>query len=59
MAAQHKACGAQPGLPAVFRPDRRRVVEQAVFFLLLGQPSELGVKGMIGRQKRLLAMEDR
>ena len=40
-------------------PDRRRVVEQAVLFLLLGQPRELGVEGMIGRQKRLLAMEDR
>jgi hypothetical protein len=47
MAAQRKARGVQPGLPAVFRPDRRRVVEQTVFFLLLGQPSELGVKGMI------------
>jgi hypothetical protein len=59
MASQHKARGVQPGLPADFRPDRRRVVEQTVFFLLLGQPGELGVEGMIGRQERLLAMEDR
>jgi hypothetical protein len=59
MAAEHKACGAQSGLPAVLRPDRRRVTEQPVFFLLLGQPGELGAEGMIGRQKRLLAMENR
>jgi hypothetical protein len=59
MAAQHKARGPQPCLPAVFRPDRRRVVEPTAFFLLLGQPSELGVKGMIGRKERLLAMQDR
>jgi hypothetical protein len=30
-----------------------------VFFLLPAQPGELGVERMIGRQKRLLAMEDR
>jgi hypothetical protein len=30
-----------------------------MFFLLLSQSGELGVKGMIGRQKRLLAMENR
>ena len=30
-----------------------------MFFLLPGQPRELGVEGMIGRQERLLAMEDR
>jgi hypothetical protein len=58
MASQHKARGVQPGLPADFRPDRRRVVEQTVFFLLLAEPRELGVEGMIGRQKRLFAMED-
>ena len=59
MAAQHKARRIQPRLPASLRPDRRRVVEQTAFFLLLGQPSELGVEGMIGRQERLLAMQDR
>jgi hypothetical protein len=59
MAAQHEARRVQPGLPAVFRPDRRRVVEQTVFFLLLAQPGELGVKGMIGPKERLLAMQDR
>jgi hypothetical protein len=30
-----------------------------VFFLLLGQPGEFGVEGMIGRQKRVFAMQDR
>jgi hypothetical protein len=59
MAAQHKARLGQPGLPAFLGPDRRRVVEQTVFFLLLGQPGELGVEGMIGREECLLAMEDR
>jgi hypothetical protein len=59
MSSQHKAGRVQPGLPAIPRPDRRRVVEQTVFFLLLGQPGELGVEGMIGRQERLLAIEDR
>ena len=59
MAAKHKASLGQSGLPAFLRPDRRRVVEQTVFFLLLGQPRELGVERMIGRQECLLAMEDR
>jgi hypothetical protein len=59
MAAQNEARRVQPGLPAVFRPDRRRVAEQTVFFLLLGQSGELGTEGMIGRQESLLAMEDR
>jgi hypothetical protein len=30
-----------------------------VFFLLLGQPGELAVEGMIGREECLLAMENR
>ena len=30
-----------------------------MFFLLLGQSRKLGMEGMISRQKRLLAMEDR
>jgi hypothetical protein len=59
MAAQHKARGVQPGLPAFLRPDPRCVVEQPVFFLLLAQPGELVTEGMIGRQERFLAMEDR
>jgi hypothetical protein len=59
MASKHKARGVQPGLPADFRPDRRRVVEQTVFFLLFGQRGELGVERMIGRQERLIAVEDR
>jgi hypothetical protein len=59
MAAQHKSRGVQPGLPGVFRPDRRRVVEQALFFLLPGEPGELYVEGIIGREECLLAMENR
>jgi hypothetical protein len=59
MAAQHKARGVQPGLPAFLRPDRRCVVEQPVFFLLLAQPGDLGVDGMIGCEQCLLAMKDR
>jgi hypothetical protein len=35
MAAQDEARRIQPGLPEGCRPDRRRVVEQTVFFLLL------------------------
>jgi hypothetical protein len=59
MAAEHKARGPQPGLPAFLRPDRRRVVEQTVFFLLLRQPGELGVERMIACEKRFLPMQDR
>ena len=59
MAAEHKARRGQPGLPAVLRPDRRRVVEQTVFFLLLRQPGELGVERMIACEKRFLPMQDR
>jgi len=33
----------QPGLPPFPRANRRRVVEQSVFFLLLAQPGKLGV----------------
>ena len=59
MSSQHKAPLGEAGLPAVLRPDRRRVVEQTVFFLLLSQPGELGMEWMVGRQESLLAMEDR
>src|SRR5258708_7923777 len=52
-AASSRAC--QPS----FVPIVAVFVEQTVFFLLLGQPSELGVQGMIGRKERLLAMQDR
>jgi hypothetical protein len=49
MAAEPEAPLGQPGLPAFFGPDCRPVVEQTVFLLLLGQPCELGVEGMIDR----------
>jgi hypothetical protein len=50
---------AQPRLPTFPRADRRGVVQQAVLFLLLRQSGELGVQGVIARQKRLLAVQDR
>jgi len=59
MAAQRESSRIQPGLPAILGPDRLRVVKQAVLFLLLGQPGELGVQRMIGREKGFLAVEDR
>ena len=44
MAAKHKTLCVQPGLPAFLGADRRRVVQQPVLLLLLGQPGELGVE---------------
>jgi hypothetical protein len=49
----------QPRLPAVSGSDGGGVVEEAVFFLLLGQAGKLGIEGMVGRKECLLAMEDR
>ena len=48
----------QPLLPAFTCADRRRLVEQAVFFLLLGQPGELGYELVSRWEERFLAMED-
>ncbi len=48
----------QPLLPALARADRRRLVEQTVFFLLLGQPGEFGHELVPGRKERFLAVED-
>ncbi len=48
----------QPLLPALARADRRRLVEQTVFFLLLGQPGEFGHELVPGRKERFLAGED-
>ncbi len=59
MPAKGKAHLAQPGLPTIPRSNRRRVVQQAVLLFLSRQPGELAVQGMIGRQKHLLAMQDR
>jgi hypothetical protein len=50
---------ARAASPAFIGPDPCRIVEQAVLFLLLGQPGELGVEGMIDSEECLLAMENR
>jgi hypothetical protein len=41
------------------RPDGGGVVEEAVFFFLLGQLGEFGVEGVFGCEHGLLAVEDR
>jgi hypothetical protein len=56
--AEREARGAHTGSPAFPRANRRRVVEQPVFFLLLAQARELGVEGVIGRHERFLAVVD-
>jgi len=59
MPAKREAGLAQPGPPAISRPDCGRIVEQTMFLLLPGQAGKLRVEWMIGREERLLAMEDR
>jgi hypothetical protein len=58
MPAERKPPLLQPPLPSLSRADRRGVIEQPVFLLLLGQPGEPGVERVAGWQERLLAMED-
>ena len=48
----------QPSLPALAGADRRRLVEQPVLFLLLGQPGEFGHQRVPGWEERFLAVED-
>src|SRR5208337_126571 len=48
----------QPSLPPRARADRGRLVEQAVFLLLPGQPSEFGHERVPGWKERFLAVED-
>ncbi len=48
----------QPLFPPRARTDRRRLVEQTVFFLLPGQPGELGQQSVPGWEERFLALED-
>src|SRR5271166_386595 len=48
----------QPPFPPLARADRRRLVEQAVFFLLPGQPGEFGHQRVPGRKERFLAVAD-
>ena len=58
MPAKRKPPFLQPALPSFRGSDRRRVIEQPVLFLLLGQPGEPGMERVVGWQERLLAMED-
>src|SRR5208282_5021244 len=48
----------QPPFPSLARADRRRLVEQPVLFLLLGQPGEFGHQRVPGWEERFLAVED-
>ncbi len=48
----------QPPLPPRARADRRRLIEQPVFFLLPGQSGELGQERIPGWEERFLAVED-
>ncbi len=59
MTAEGKAPLGKPGRPAVLGSDRRRFVEQTLFHFLGHQPGEPTVQRMIGRDERLLAMENR
>ena len=59
MAPQDEAGGAEPGLPAVPRADRRRLIQQAGALLLVRQPLELRPQGMVRSEERLLAVQDR
>ena len=59
MPRQRESPLGRPRQPASPRPDRRRFVEQSMLFLLSCQTRKLAMQRMIGRQKRLLAMQDR
>ena len=59
MPAQRESGRIEPRLPAVLGADGGGVVEEAVFFFLLGQLGEFGVEWVIGCEERLFAMQDR
>ena len=48
----------QPPLPSLACADRRRLVEQIVFFLLPGEPGEFGHQRVPRWKERFLAVED-
>ena len=48
----------QPPFPPLARADCGGLVEEAVFLLLPGQPSEFGHELVPGRRERFLAVED-
>src|SRR5271157_5118458 len=58
MPANRKSSLRQPPFPSLARADCRRLVEQSVFFLLLGQSGEPGHQRVPGWEERFLAVED-
>ncbi len=58
MPANREAPLHQPHFPPLACADRRRLVEQTVLFLLLGQSGEPGHQRVPGREERFLAVED-
>ena len=56
--ANHEFLLRQPPFPPRAGADRGRLDEQAVFFLLPGQPGELCCQRVPGREKGFLAVED-
>ncbi len=58
MPAYREPALGQPLFPALAGADQGRVVEQAVLFLLPGQPGEPGCERMAGREEPFLAVED-
>ena len=59
MPAQRESGRIQPRLPSVSGADGGGVVEEAVFFFLLGRLGEFGVEGVIRWEEGFLAVEDR
>ena len=59
MPAKRESSRIEPGLPAVSGADGGRVIEEAVFFFLLGQLGQFGVEWVIGCEESFLAVEDR
>ena len=58
MPAQRESGRVEPRLPAVSGADGGTIVEEAVFFFLLGQLGEFGVEWVFGWEERLFAMQD-
>jgi hypothetical protein len=58
MPADRESLFVEATLPSLPGSDRRGVIEQPVLLLLLGEPGEPGMERVVGRQERLLAMED-